>query len=80
MVDKRLERMRQSPKAVRPDELDAALLEACCEAHQRGSSHKVYRRGNVTISVPQHRPHLKPVYVRQALIALVEVATRKENT
>ena len=63
--DKRIERMRQDPKSVRPEDLDIALTNAGFTSHQEGS-HKTYRRDGEKLTVPQRTP-LKPVYVRQAL-------------
>ena len=66
-MDKRLERMRQNSKNVRPAELDAAMRTAGFSASQRGS-HVIYRRGpREKLSVPQRRPFLLPVYVKEAL-------------
>lgn len=71
MAEKRLERIRRNPKGVRPEELDSVLRRAGFVSEQPGTSHKVYRKGATTLSVPQHRPHIKEVYVKRA-IALLE--------
>jgi len=72
VADKRIERMRRNPKDVRPDELDAVMIRAGFTSHQEGS-HKVYRRGpGERISVPQRKPHLRQVYVEEALELLGE--------
>jgi predicted RNA binding protein YcfA (HicA-like mRNA interferase family) len=64
--------MKQNPKNVRPEELEAVLLAAGFTFRQQGSSHRVYRRGGREILVvPQHRPFIKAAYVRDA-IALLE--------
>lgn len=68
--DKRIEAMRQNPKAVRPDELDVVLQAAGFSMRQQGTSHKVYISGSRQIVVPQHRPFLKPAYVKLALAVL----------
>lgn len=65
--DKQIERMRRNPRNVRPEDLDRVMKGAGFTARQRGSSHKVYTDGIRSISVPQHKPHLKPEYVEQAL-------------
>lgn len=69
MADKRLERVRRNPKSVRPDELDAVFRAAGYSARQRGS-HKIYSKGEATLSVPQRKPHLLESYVRAALALL----------
>ncbi len=73
--NKRVEAMRQNPKTVRPDELDVVLRGAGFTAEQRGSSHKVYRRGGRTLLVPQRTPFLKENYVKDALDLLEEPTT-----
>ena len=62
--EKRLEKLRQNPKNVRPDELDAVLIgEGFVIARQKGS-HKRYDRGIHQLTVPQREPFLLDVYVR----------------
>ena len=79
MADKRLERMRRNPKAVRPEELEAALTAVGFVASQPGTSHCTYRRADgARITVPYRKPHLLEVYVRQALRYLDDVAGEKE--
>ena len=65
-------RIEQNPKAVCFEDLDRLLLAYGFQVRQLGggSSHYFYKRGRVTISVPRRRPHLLPVYVRQALVAI----------
>lgn len=72
--EKRIERMRQNPRAVRFEELDAVLLEAGFERRQESGSHVIYRRGEYRFSVPKHRPFVNVVYVRQVLLVLDEIA------
>lgn len=64
--DKRIERIRRNPKNVRPDEMDGILRDAGFTAHQEGS-HKTYRRDGQKLTIPQRKPFLKAVYVRDAL-------------
>lgn len=79
MTDKRLERIRRNPKAVRPEELEAALTAAGFVASQPGTSHCTYRRADgARITVPYRNPHLLDVYVRQALRYLDDVTDDKE--
>jgi len=76
--DKRIARMRNNPRNVRPEELDAVMRGAGFAARQKGTSHKYYTDGVRAISVPQHTPHLKPEYVTQAL-DLLDEATEGED-
>jgi predicted RNA binding protein YcfA (HicA-like mRNA interferase family) len=69
--DKRVEAMKQHPKSVRPEELEAVLLAAGFTFRQQGTSHRVYRRGaREILVVPQHRPYIKAAYVRDAIAIL----------
>jgi hypothetical protein len=56
---------------VRPDDLDAVKIAAGFTSQQVGS-HKTYRCDGAMLTVPQHKPFLKSVYV---LIALDRLAT-----
>ena len=77
--DTRLERMRRNPRNVRPDELDVALREAGFTAHQEGS-HKTYRHDGKKLTVPQRKPFLKSMYVKEALDLLEDDAEEEEET
>lgn len=68
-ANKRLDRIRRNIRTVRPDELNGVLEAAGFTWRQEGS-HRIYARGAVTVSIPQHRPFLKPKYVELALAAL----------
>jgi len=72
--DKRTEAMRQNPRNVRPDDLDAVLKAAGYQVRNQSGSHKNYQRGSDSLVIPQHKPFLKPVYVRAALDALAQHA------
>lgn len=77
--EKRLEKLRQNPKNVRPDELDAVLTsEGFVVARQKGS-HKRYDRGIHQLTVPQREPFLLDVYVTQALDMLDAIAAREHQ-
>ena len=69
---KRIERMQQHQRGLWPEDRDAALIDAGFSSHQEGS-HRTYRLGTVKLTDPQHRPFLKPAYVRAALRLLGEV-------
>lgn len=68
-AEKLIEKIRNNPKAVSFEDLDK-LLRQCGFIRRQpggGSSHMYYTRGSITLSVPYRRPHLKEVYVKQAL-------------
>ena len=69
---KRLQKIRQNPRAVTPSQMDAALRDAGFELDHVSGSHHVYRHPDIieTLSIPFRRPHLLPVYVRHALEAI----------
>lgn len=76
--DKRIERMRQNPKAVRFEELEAALLEAGFERRQEGGSHVIYRLGAYRFTIPRRRPFVNAVYVKQVLLVLDELGAQED--
>lgn len=66
---KRIKRIFQNPKAVSFLELDRVLKDFGFKTRQRGSgsSHHVYSKGEIQISVPFKRPFVKEVYVKRVL-------------
>lgn len=70
--DKRLERMRQNPQSVRPEEMDALLLSLGFVKRQKGS-HAVYKFGRHIQTIPYRKPFLLPIYVKQVLSMLDEM-------
>lgn len=65
---KRIEKLRRLGQ-FSPGELDTLMVnDLGCAATQRGS-HRVYRApdGQKRVVVPQHRPHIKTVYLKQIL-------------
>jgi hypothetical protein len=69
------QRVEQSPKQVRFDDLDALLRAYGFEVRRPGSggSHHFYHRGSHLLSVPKRRPHLREYVVRRALSMLREI-------
>lgn len=65
--EKQIERLRQNPKTVRFEEIDTILLGLGFNKRQRGTSHAVYSLGNQRITIPFHKPFIKPVYVKLIL-------------
>lgn len=65
--DKRTEAMRRNPRNVRPEDLHIVLVAEGFAWRQRGTSHRVYTRGEDQFAVPQRQPFLKPEYVLLAL-------------
>jgi hypothetical protein len=59
----------QNPKVVTFKELDRVLKDQGFEMRQAGSgsSHYVYTKGIIQISVPFKRPYVKEVYVKRVL-------------
>jgi predicted RNA binding protein YcfA (HicA-like mRNA interferase family) len=70
--DKQIERMRENPRNVRFDDIDAILRSLGFDSRQKGS-HVVYTNGEYRITVPVNRPFIKPVYVKQLLRLLDEM-------
>lgn len=67
--EKRLRRLFRNPKTVSFKELDTVLKSFRFEVRQSksGSSHFVYTKEEVQISVPFKRPYVKEVYVKRVL-------------
>ena len=67
--EKRFKKIFQNPKSVTFKELDQVLKSFKFEVRQlkSGSSHYIYSKGEVQISVPFKRPYVKEVYVKRVL-------------
>ncbi|MBI2329874.1 toxin HicA [Candidatus Daviesbacteria bacterium] len=72
--DKRVKKLFQNPKTVPFKELDKVLQDLGFSQRQprSGSSHYVYTKGNIQMSVPFRRPFVKEVYVKRVLELLGE--------
>lgn len=70
-LEKLYQRIKNSPKQVRFDELRKLLLRAGFKERQprSGSSHYTYTKGGKVITVPKDNP-VKPEYVKEAIRAL----------
>jgi len=73
--EKRRQKVEQSPRQVRFEDLDALLRAYGFQVRRpkRGGSHCFYCRGSHLLSVPRRRPHLREYVVRQALAMLREI-------
>jgi len=70
--DKLLQKIRNSPKQVRFEELDKILIRESFTRRQprKGSSHYTYTKGSVRVTVPYNQPHIGEAYVKLAIKAL----------
>ncbi len=66
---KRIKKLFQNPKIVTFKELDSVLKANGFEVRQpgSGSSHYVYSKRAIQISVPFKRPYVREVYVKRVL-------------
>lgn len=66
---KRVRKIFQNPKAVPFKELDRVLKDFGFKVRQpkSGSSHYVYSKEDVQMSVPFRRPFVKEVYIKRVL-------------
>lgn len=66
---KRVKKLFQNPKTVPFKELDRVLKDFGFGARQpkSGSSHFVYSKQEIQISVPFRRPYVKEIYVKRVL-------------
>jgi hypothetical protein len=67
--EKRVKKLFQNPKTVSFKELNKVLHDFGFEMRQSssGSSHYIYTKGEIQISVPFKRPYVKEVYVKRVL-------------
>jgi len=72
---KRLQKIRNNPQSVRFEELHQLLIEYGFQPRQPrgGSSHFIYVRGGLRLTIPLNRPHLKEVYVKRVIRLLEEI-------
>jgi hypothetical protein len=69
---KRLEQIKNNPRAVRPEELEAALLDAGFTKRSGKGDHVIFKKGEIKLSIDYRRPYLLSIYVKDALQALME--------
>jgi len=71
-LEKLLLKIKNNPRQVRFDELDKILLEEGFKRRKPGggSSHYIYTKGNVRLTVPYRKPHILEVYVKRAIEAI----------
>jgi len=67
--EKRIRRIFKNPRTVPFKDLDKVLKDFGYEVRQpgSGSSHFVYTKGEIQISVPFRRPFVKEVYVKRVI-------------
>lgn len=67
--EKRVKKLFRNPKTVSFKDLDKVLKDSGFDLRQpgSGSSHYVYTKGSIQISVPFKRPFVKEVYVKRVL-------------
>lgn len=78
--EKLLERLRNNPKNVRFEEIDALLTSYGFVARQPGggSSHYVYRRDGRIITIARHKPFIHSKAVKEVLDAISEILEADE--
>jgi len=79
--EKRRQKVEQSPRHVRFEDLDALLRAYGFEVRKprRGGSHYFYQRGPHLLSVPRRHPHLKGYVVRRALTMLQQIDAKEAS-
>jgi predicted RNA binding protein YcfA (HicA-like mRNA interferase family) len=76
--EKLLERFRKNDKNVRFDEIDRLLIGLGFERRSSGS-HFVYRMEKIQITIPQRKPFILPVYVKNVLRIIDELLADDEK-
>jgi predicted RNA binding protein YcfA (HicA-like mRNA interferase family) len=78
--DKALDRIRNNPKNVRFEDLQAILEDFGFSVRHRTGSHAVFFHGKHVVVVPFRKPFVKVAYVRLALTAIDDIlADSAEN-
>jgi predicted RNA binding protein YcfA (HicA-like mRNA interferase family) len=79
--DKLLQRVRNNPKGVRFEELDALLTQFGFERRQPkgGSSHYVYRHGATMITVARHKPFIHSQAVKDVVEMIDQLLDRSSQ-
>lgn len=68
--EKALAKIRQNPRHVRFEELEAILLRLGFNKRQDGTSHAMFTFGKHIVNIPKRKPFVKPKYVEWALEAI----------
>jgi predicted RNA binding protein YcfA (HicA-like mRNA interferase family) len=76
--EKLLERFRKNDKNVRFEEMDRLLISLGFERRSAGS-HFIYRKSKIQITIPQRKPFILPVYVRNVLRVIDELLEDDEK-
>jgi predicted RNA binding protein YcfA (HicA-like mRNA interferase family) len=78
---KRLERIRQNPKSISFQDLQQVLLDYGFDLKRSSGSHHifeaVYEDDIWQLIIPFRKPHVKPTYVKEALIAIDDIIARQ---
>lgn len=79
-ADKALVKIRNSPKAVRFEDIDAILKRFGFTKRQKGS-HAFYKLGNLRFGMPEphSHTHVLPVYVKQFLALMDELSVEDDE-
>ena len=77
--EKALEKLRQNPKHVRFEELEAILLRLGFQKRQDGTSYAMFKFGKHIVNVPKRKPFVKPKYVELVLKVLDEIKEKDNN-
>ena len=68
--EKRLAKMKNNPKGVRPEELEAILLSFGFKARSAKGDHRYYTKSGHIVGLDFGRSPVKPVYVKIAIEAI----------
>ncbi len=78
--EKALAKIRQNPRHVRFEELEAILLWLGFTKRQDGTSHAMFIFGKHIVNIPKRKPFVKPKYVELALEALDAIKELEEES
>ncbi len=79
--DKRIRKLFTNPKTISFAKLDSILdnLGFECRQPRSGSSHYVYTKGQIQITVPYKKPYVKEIYIKRITEIIEEIYEPKES-
>ena len=71
-LEKLLQRIKNNPKTVRFEEIEKLLLRRGFNENQSGggSSHYIFKKDDVSVTIPRHGKFVEEIYVKKAVMAM----------
>ena len=71
-MEKLLQRIKNNPKTVRFEDIEKLLLRHGFSESQAGggSSHYIFKKDDVSVTIPRHGKFVEEIYIRKAIMAM----------